>query len=65
MAEIKKNAEISKLKAEKEQKLLLTRRSTFPVKFKKLKQFYSDNTLDYFESRCISKETLKQNEASI
>lgn len=63
IAEINKNAQLNKIKAEKEQKLLINRRKTFWIKFARLKNYFSNNTLDYFSKRWISKETLEKNNA--
>lgn len=63
VAEIKRNAEINKRKAEKDRRRLLARRKTFWIKFSRLKKYYSENTIEYFENRCISKKILEINNA--
>ncbi len=63
LKEINKRAEQNRIKKEKQERAMLARRKTFWISFDKLKMFYSDKVLDYFEWRWISKKTLERNNA--
>jgi len=63
LKEIEKVAKENRIKQEREEKARLLRRSTFWVKFEKLKNFYSSWIIEYFENRWISNKTLLKNDA--
>jgi len=63
LKKIEEKARKNKIKQEQEEKARLWRRKTFWTKFFKLKKYYSENILEYFQNRWISRKTLEKNNA--